>query len=159
VSVDREPDETETAAGPVVLDERRGMMAQKATEVRRHLAAFQTEQAALRRRQAELEKHFLAAPATTWEDAAEKARYLIALFAATSEGRDPRRQKIIASVLDDFARLAAGPGQRRETRDSWSPPASGPAARGTAGEARGSKRRLEPTPAGGKPRARKEPSP
>jgi hypothetical protein len=94
--------------GPVVLDEHRGMMAQKATEVRRHLAAFEAEQAALRGRQAELEKHLLAAPAASWEDAAEKARYLLALLAATSEGQDPRRRKIIAGVLDDFARLAAG---------------------------------------------------
>ncbi len=92
---------------PVVLDEHRGMMAQKATEVRRHLAAFEAEQAALRKRQTELERHLLAAPAATWEDAAEKARYLLALFAATSEGRDPRRQRVIAGVLDDFRRLSA----------------------------------------------------
>lgn len=93
---------------PVVLDEHRGMMAQKATEVRRHLAAFEAEQTALRQRQTELERHLLAAPAATWEDAVEKARYLLALFAATSEGRDPRRQKVIASVLGDFRRLSAG---------------------------------------------------
>lgn len=93
---------------PVLLDEHRGMMAQKATEVRRHLAAFEAEQAALRQRQTELERHLLAAPAATWEDAVEKARYLLALFAATSEGRDPRRQKVIASVLGDFRRLSAG---------------------------------------------------
>lgn len=96
-----------TDGGPVVLDEHRGMMAQKATEVRRHLAAFEAEQAGLRERQAELERHLLAAPSPTWEDAAEKARYLLKLFAASAEGRDPRRQKIIASVLEDFARLAA----------------------------------------------------
>ena len=108
MSVDPEPAEAKMTADPVVLDDRRGMMAQKATEVRRHLAAFEAEKTALRRRQAELEKHLLAAPAATWEDAAEKARYLIGLFAITSEGRDPRRQRIIAGVLEDFARLAAG---------------------------------------------------
>ncbi len=94
---------------PIVLDERRGMMAQKATELRRHLAAFEEEQAKLRLRQAELEQHLLAAPARTWAEAAEKARYLLALFAATSEGQDPRRRKIIAAVLDDFQRLLEEP--------------------------------------------------
>ncbi len=92
---------------PILLDEHRGMMAQKATEARRHVAAFEAEQAALRQRQTELERHLLAAPAANWEDAADKARYLIALFAATSEGQDPRRRKIIAAVLDDFRRLLA----------------------------------------------------
>jgi hypothetical protein len=48
----------------------------------------------------------VAAPATTWPEAAAKARYLIQLFAATSEAQDPRRQKIIASVLADLSRLS-----------------------------------------------------
>lgn len=96
---------------PVLLDERRGMAAQQATEVRRRLAEVQAEQAALRDRQAELERHLLAAPASSWPEAAEKARYLISLLADTSEGRDPRRQRIIAAVLDDFARLAGEPAE------------------------------------------------
>jgi len=33
-------------------------------------------------------------------------RYLIELFAATPEARDPRRQKFIARALDDLSRLA-----------------------------------------------------
>jgi hypothetical protein len=94
---------------PVVLDEHRGMAAQKATEIRRHLAEVEAEQEALRRRQAELETFLFAAPAVTWAEAAEKARYLIGLLATTSLGQDPRRQKIIASVLDDFRRLSAEP--------------------------------------------------
>ncbi len=94
---------------PVVLDEHRGMAAQKATEIRRHLAAIEADQAALRQRQEELEKFLLATPSATWEDAADKARYLISLFAVTSEGQDPRRQKIIAGVLNDFRRLSGGP--------------------------------------------------
>ena len=93
---------------PVELDEHRGIAAQKATELRRQLAAIEADQAALRQRQEELEKFLLAAPSTSWEDAAEKARYLIGLFAATSEGQDPRRQRIIVAVLDDFRRLSAG---------------------------------------------------
>jgi hypothetical protein len=96
---------------PTNLDQRRGMAAQKATEIRRQLAEVEAQQAALRNRQAELEKYLLAAPSATWEDAAEKARYLINLFAATAAGRDPRRQQIIANVLDDFRRLS---GKRME---------------------------------------------
>jgi hypothetical protein len=93
---------------PVVLDSWRGMAAQKATEIRRHLAEIEADQAALRGRQEELEKFLLASPAETWVEAAEKTRYLLTLLAATSAGQDPRRQKIIADLLDDFARLSAG---------------------------------------------------
>jgi hypothetical protein len=40
---------------------------------------------------------------------AEKARYLITLFAETSVAQDPRRQKLIDSVLDDIRRLSDEP--------------------------------------------------
>src|ERR687893_2872876 len=93
---------------PVVLDEHRGMAAQTATEMRRLRAEVETQRAALRRRQAALERHFLAGPSASWEEAAEKARYLIGLLADTPEGRDPRRRRIIAGVLDDLARLSGG---------------------------------------------------
>jgi hypothetical protein len=33
--------------------------------------------------------------------------YLLGLFAATPAAQDPRRQKLIASVLSDFERLSA----------------------------------------------------
>jgi hypothetical protein len=95
--------------GPIVLDEHRGMVAQQATEIRRRLAEVTADQAALRDRRTELEKFLLAAPASTWLEAAEKARYLIGLFAGTSVARDPRRKKLIAAVLDDFSRLAGEP--------------------------------------------------
>jgi hypothetical protein len=39
-------------------------------------------------------------------ETAAKARYLIELFAATSEGQDSHRQKLIASVLEDLAKLS-----------------------------------------------------
>jgi hypothetical protein len=94
---------------PVLLDQRRGMAAQKATEIRRRLAKVRADQAALRSRQAQLEKVLAAAPVQTWPEAAEKARYLIELFAATPAAEDPRRQRLIASVLEDFTRLAGGP--------------------------------------------------
>jgi hypothetical protein len=61
---------------------------------------------ALRIRQDELEAHLLAAPAANWREAAEKARYLLNLFAASLAAQDPRRQKLIAAVIDDFERLA-----------------------------------------------------
>jgi hypothetical protein len=83
---------------PTVFDEHRGMAAQQATEIRRRLAEVEADQAALRERRTELEKFLLAAPASNWFEAAGKARYLIGLFAATSVGRDPRRQKLIGGV-------------------------------------------------------------
>jgi hypothetical protein len=88
------------------LDERRGMAAQKATKLRRLLADVEANGKALRVRQEELESHLLAAPATSWPEAAEKARYLLNLFSATLPAEDPRRQKLIAAVLADFERLA-----------------------------------------------------
>jgi hypothetical protein len=88
------------------LDQHRGMAAQKATELRRLLADVEANEKALRLRQAELESHLLAAPAANWHEAAEKARYLLNLFAATLAAQDPRRQKLIAAVLADFTRLS-----------------------------------------------------
>lgn len=49
----------------------------------------------------------LAAPASGWIEAADKARYLLALFASTPAGQDPRRQMLIARVLEDFMRLSS----------------------------------------------------
>ena len=88
------------------LDQHRGMAAQKATELRRLLADVETDQKALRVRQVELESHLLASPAANWDEAAEKASYLLNLFAASLTGADPRRQKLIAAVLADFKRLS-----------------------------------------------------
>jgi hypothetical protein len=90
----------------VELDQHRGMASQKATELRRLLTDVETNEKALRVRQEELESHLLAAPAANWYEAAEKARYLLKLFAATLAAEDPRRQKLIAAVLADFERLA-----------------------------------------------------
>jgi hypothetical protein len=90
----------------VDLDQRRGMAAQEATKLRRLLTEVETNEKALRLRQDELESHLLAAPAANWQEAAEKARYLLNLFAATLAAEDPRRQKLIAAVLADFNRLS-----------------------------------------------------
>jgi hypothetical protein len=88
------------------LDQHRGMAAQKATKLRRLLADVDANAKALRVRQEELESQLLAAPAASWPEAAEKARYLLELFSAALAGEDPRRQKLIAAVLADFERLS-----------------------------------------------------
>ena len=93
------------------LDEHRGMAAQKATELRRLLTDVEENERALRLRQDELESHLLAAPAANWHEAADKARYLLNLFAATLAAQDPRRQNLIAAVLADFKRLDADAGK------------------------------------------------
>jgi hypothetical protein len=94
---------------PTNLDTRRGMAAQKETDLRRLRAEVEADQEALRTRQAALEDLLAAAPATTWADAAEKARYLIALLAAGQVSDDPRRRTLVDNVLADFDRLLAEP--------------------------------------------------
>jgi hypothetical protein len=90
----------------IELDQHRGMAAQKATEIRRLVAEVEADERALRLRQEGLEAQLLAAPAATWHEASEKARYLLSLFASTPVGQDPRRRQLIANVLDDFRRLS-----------------------------------------------------
>ena len=58
----------------IELDMRRGMAAQKATELRRLMSEVSANEELLRSRQKELEEQLLATPATTWADAADKAR-------------------------------------------------------------------------------------
>jgi hypothetical protein len=97
---------------PVDLDHHRGMAAQKATDLRRLLAEVAANEQALRATQDELEAQLIAAPAATWEDAADKVRYLLSVFADTSSGQDPRRKTLIKAVLDDFDRLSCKTPQR-----------------------------------------------
>ena len=94
---------------PVDLDKRRGMAAQKATDLRRLLSEVQANEKVLRQRQDDLEAHLLAAPATTWPEAAEKARYVLGLYATTLTAEDTRRRKLVAAILEDFERLAREP--------------------------------------------------
>lgn len=91
---------------PITLDGRRGMAAQKATDIRRLLAEVEANEQSLRSRQEELELQLIAVPAVTWFEAAQKARYLLGLFAATAAAQDSRRKILIENVLEDFARLA-----------------------------------------------------
>jgi hypothetical protein len=92
---------------PIELDAHRGMAAQKATELRRLLSEVSANEQALRARQQELEDQLLASPAHSWEEAAEKASYLLSLFASSLAAQDPRRQMLIARLLEDFARLSS----------------------------------------------------
>ena len=91
----------------IELDEHRGMAAQKATELRRLMSDVEANEKLLRQRQAALEEQLLATSALTWEEAADKARYLLALFASSPFAQDPRRQLLIARVLEDFLRLSS----------------------------------------------------
>lgn len=89
------------------LDGHRGMVAQKATNQRRMLAEVEANELNLRLQRDELEAQLLAEPAANWPEAAEKARYLLKLFAGTPAGEDPRRRRLIAAVLADFERLSS----------------------------------------------------
>jgi len=91
----------------IELDMRRGMAAQKATELRRLMSEVAANEELLRSRQEELEEQLLATPATTWADAADKARDLLSLYASSPAAQDPRRQMLIARVLEDFVRLSS----------------------------------------------------
>jgi hypothetical protein len=122
------------------------MAAQKATGMRRQLAAADADHAALRARQEDLEHLllaavdanravprgrqedledlFLAAPATGWVEAVAKARYLLILFAQSKAAEDLRRARLIADVFADFERLLAAPKRSSVARDAWLAPAS-----------------------------------
>jgi hypothetical protein len=63
----------------------------------------------LRLRQDELEAHLAGAPASSWEEAAEKARYVLGLYAATLAAEDTRRRTLVEAVLGDLERLASAP--------------------------------------------------
>ena len=93
------------------------MAAQKATEMRRQLAAVDAAHAALPMRQEELDI-LLAAPATGWGEAVAKARYLLILLAQTPAAEDLRRARLIADVFADFERLLAKPINPHVTGDA-----------------------------------------
>jgi hypothetical protein len=94
------------------LDKHRGMAEQRATELRRIIPEVAADQAALHRRQIEVEQELLARPAADWPQAAEKARYVLSLYAASLAGGDARINRLIAAVLDDFDRLTRDTGEK-----------------------------------------------
>jgi hypothetical protein len=94
---------------PIDLDKHRGMAAQKATDIRRVLADVESNAKALRDRQHEIEVQLLATPATSWLEAAAKARYVLNLYADALGTHDSQHRKLVAAVLADFARLSDQP--------------------------------------------------
>jgi hypothetical protein len=90
---------------PLDLDKRRGMAAQKATDLRRTLAEVETHAKELRDRQTALENQLLSLPALTWPEAAAKARYVLNLYVAGLSSEDSRHRNLVEAILDDFARL------------------------------------------------------
>lgn len=91
---------------PIDLDKHRGMAAQKATDIRRVLADVETNAKLLRDHQGAVELQLLAVPATSWGDAAAKARYVLNLYASELSPADTHHRDLVAAVLADFARLS-----------------------------------------------------
>jgi hypothetical protein len=103
-------DNDKPASDPtIVLDEHRGLRARKETDRRRSRSAVRADQDSVRAQQESLEKLLFAGPATTWSQAAEKASYLLRLFATTGEARNPRYRQLIEESLQDLQRLADAP--------------------------------------------------
>jgi hypothetical protein len=71
------------------------------------LAEVEANEHSLRLRQDELEAHLADAPAASWEEAVEKARYVLGLYAATLTAGDTRRRTLVDAVLEDLERLAS----------------------------------------------------
>jgi hypothetical protein len=91
---------------PVDLDKRRGIAAQKATDIRRMVADVEANAQTLRERQSAAEIQLLAVPATSWPEAAAKARYVLNLYAADLAAADSHHRDLIGAVLKDFTRLS-----------------------------------------------------
>jgi hypothetical protein len=91
---------------PVDLDKHRGMAAQKATDLRRVLADAEANAQRLREVQLALEAEMIAAPASSWPEAAAKARYVLNQYAASLGQADTRHRDLVAAVLSDLDRLA-----------------------------------------------------
>ncbi|WP_375413475.1 hypothetical protein [uncultured Bradyrhizobium sp.] len=91
---------------PVDLDKHRGMASQKATDIRRVVAEVEANAKMQRDRQRILESQLLAAPASSWPEAAAKARYVLNLYAGGLATSDTHHHDLIAAVLADFARLS-----------------------------------------------------
>jgi hypothetical protein len=90
---------------PLDLDKHRGMAAQKATDIRRALAEIENNATQLRERQAVLENQLLSVQATSWPEAAAKARYVLNLYAAELVPGDTHHRDLVAAIFADFARL------------------------------------------------------
>ena len=90
---------------PLDLDKHRGMAAQKATEIRRATMDVESHARELRERQSGLESALVSVAATSWPEAAAKARYVLNIYAASLSPEDTRHRDLVAAILADFARL------------------------------------------------------
>lgn len=89
----------------IELDDHRGKLEQSgASTVRDLLAQLCESRHALHQRRGELEARRMATPALSWSEAAGKA-HLLRLFAVTPIADTSRRQRLISSVLEEFAPL------------------------------------------------------
>lgn len=91
------------------LDKRRGMASQAATDSRRLLADVEANEEGLRQQRDALEAHLFATQAATWRQAAEKARFVLGLYAALLDTGDTQRRALVDAVLADFERLEREP--------------------------------------------------
>jgi hypothetical protein len=94
------------------LDQRRGMEAQKATDLRRLLAEVEANERSLRLRQDELEAHLAGPPGSELRGSRGEGPLCSRLYAATLTAEDTRRRTLVAAVLKDLERCApprAGP--------------------------------------------------
>ena len=91
---------------PVDLDRRRGLAAQKATDMRRLLADVEVNAKMLRERQNLVEIELLAVPAASWPEAVAKARYVLNLYAAGLAPTDTHHRDLVTAVLADLTRLS-----------------------------------------------------
>ena len=80
--------------------------AQKATDIGRVLAGVEADAKMLRDRQSAVESQLLAVPATSWAEAAAKARYVLNLYAAQLAPADTHHRDLVAAVIADFGFLA-----------------------------------------------------
>ena len=90
---------------PVELDGHRGMMAQKATDIRRVVADVEVNAKLLRDKQGVVEIQLLAVPAETMPEAVAKARYVLNLYSASLAASDTHHRDLVAVVLADLTRL------------------------------------------------------
>ena len=91
------------------LDKHRGMASQAATDSRRLLADVEANEHGLRQQRDALATHLFATQAATWREAAEKARFVLGLYASQLDKSDTQRHALIDAVLADFDRLEREP--------------------------------------------------
>lgn len=100
---------------PITLDARRAAAELRNIAARRRLKQAKDDQAAIKIDEEDVEALLKASPAATLLEAAAKAKYLIQLFAQTSEAHQPGRQALIADSLNEIDRLFSMSAQHQTT--------------------------------------------